>query len=87
MSDKHQTRAALEDAIRADLARFPNAHGVLTDWLVIAVQENVTNGVYDSTVAVITPTDRFPIHRILGLLDHTTTSFRALIANQRPDNT
>lgn len=86
MNAKDETLAALEDAIRNYLATFETGHGVLTDWLVIAAQENVDDtGKYNSSVAVLFPSDTFPLHRILGLLDHATTSYRAMVANFRPE--
>jgi len=79
------TSKALEKAIQNSLDQLPGKQGLLVDWIVIAVQENVTaDGVYDSAIAVLTPAARFPVHRILGLLDHASTTFRAMIANQRP---
>lgn len=80
MSDLDLT-AALEAAIRAKLADFDIGHGVLTDWLVIAAQQNFDDdGDPTTSVGVLLPTDSFPMYRILGLLDHATVRYRAELA-------
>lgn len=83
----HDTRAALEDAIRADLDRFPGGHGILTDWIVIAAQESVSfDGTANSGITILTPRDAFPMHRALGLLDAATVTYRTIIASRRTDS-
>lgn len=86
MTDRETTRAALEDAIRAHLATYEAGHGVLTDWLLIAAQEHVNdNNLYTSSIAVVTPNDRYPMHRILGLLDHATVTMHSMMAASHPE--
>lgn len=73
---------ALEAAIQAKLAEFDTGHGVLTDWLVIAAQQNFDDdGTPNTSVAVLLPTEAFPHYRILGLLRHATVRYEADLAN------
>lgn len=87
MNDTPGAKAALEAAIRDELATFDAGHGVLTDWLVIAAQQNFDeDGDPTTSVAVLLPTDSFPYYRILGLLDHATVRYRAELANWSLEN-
>lgn len=73
-----EPKAALEAAIRDQLAEFDTGHGVLTDWLVIAAQQNFEDdGTPTTSVAVLLPTESFPHYRILGLLRHATVRYEA----------
>lgn len=86
MTDRDDTRAALEDAIRAHLATYPSGHGVLTDWVVIAAQETVNdNGESASSIGIALPAEAFPLHRILGLIDHAKVQYHTLLGSWRPD--
>lgn len=86
MTDRDETRAVLENAIRAHLATYPSGHGILTDWVIIAAQENVSdNGLVGSSIAIALPTETFPLHRILGLLDHARVQYHSLLGSWRPE--
>lgn len=77
------TRAALEAAIRADLGRFPERQGVLTDWIVIAAQESISaDGTANGGITMITPRDSFPLYRAMGLLDTATITYSQIIASR-----
>lgn len=81
MTEEQDATAVLEDAIRGRLAAFDTGHGVLTDWLVIAAQQNFEDdGTPTTAVAVLLPSQSFPHYRILGLLDHATVRYRAELA-------
>jgi hypothetical protein len=87
VSDQSETKAALEAAIQAELAGFDTGHGVLTDWIVIAAQQNFDDdGEPTTSVGVLLPTDSFPMYRILGLLDHATVRYRTELANWSLEN-
>lgn len=83
----HDTRAALEAAIRADLYRVPGRHGILTDWLVIAAQEAIAaDGTTDSGITILTPRDSYPLYRAMGLLDTATITYSQIIASRSSGN-
>ena len=71
----------LENAIRAKLATLDGS-GILTDWLVIAAQQDFDDeGKPTTSVGLLLPTDSFPYYRILGLLDYAAVRYRSELAD------
>lgn len=77
----------LEDAIRAKLAAYDTSGGILTDWIVIAAQQNFDDaGDAVNSVGLLMPNDNFPMYRILGLLDYAATVERAHVAEHATED-
>lgn len=58
---------------------------MLTDWLVIAAQQNFDDdGTPTTSVAVLLPDEAFPHYRVLGLLRHATVRYEADLVEWKP---
>jgi hypothetical protein len=76
----------LEEAVEA-CARFEEAEGVLTDWVVVyAAQSYDEDGDSPAQIGRLTPQGKgAPYHRVMGLLDYALTLCRGEVVNaQRP---
>lgn len=79
MSDEQVLYRRLAQAIEA-VARYEEAEGVLTEWVVVTATERFDDdGTKLTQICTLLPADHVPYHRVMGLLDYALSLKRAEI--------
>ncbi len=88
-TDRKAAEETVEQAVRDLIDIYGmGVHGILTDYVIIAVQENMDAQDETEDTILVSPLmpRALPLYRVLGMLEHASTRVRArILASDRDD--